>query len=140
MSVWPQVFLGLIALATMTTAIIQVSVLIAAARATRRVERLVERIEHELAPTFGHINAIGRDASRAVALAAVQVERVEELISDLAQRVEEVVAIVQATVSAPAREGKAVLIAIKAALEVVRDARRRSRARRRTEDDDVLFI
>ena len=51
-------------LATMTTAIIKVSVLITAARATRRVERLVERIEHELAPTFGHINAIGRDASR----------------------------------------------------------------------------
>ncbi|MEP7307875.1 MAG: hypothetical protein ABJA98_20415 [Acidobacteriota bacterium] len=124
----------------MTTAIIQVPVMIAAARAARRVERLVDRIEHELAPTFGHINAIGRDASRAVALAAVQVERVEGLISDLAQRVEEVVAIVQTTVAAPAREGKAILLALRAAMEVVRDARRRSRARRRAEDDDVLFI
>ena len=140
MSIWPQVFLGLIALATMTTAIIQVSVLIAAVRAARRLERLVERIEHQLTPTFGHINTIGRDASRAVALTAVQVERVEGLISDLAQRVEEVVTIVQATVSAPAREGKAILSALKAALEVVSDARRRSRARRRAEDDDVLFI
>jgi hypothetical protein len=139
-SFWAQVFLGLIALATLTTAIIQVSVLIAAGRAARRIERLVERIEHELTPAFGHVNAIGRDASRAVALASVQVERVERIISDVTQRVEEVVAIVQSTVTAPAREGKAILNAFRAALNVIRDARRRSRARRRAEDDDVLFI
>jgi hypothetical protein len=139
-SLWSQIFLGLIALATLTTAIVQVSVLIAAARMARRVEQLVDRVEHELTPAFGHINSIGRDASRAVALATIQVERVDRIISDVAQRVEEVVAMVQTTVAAPAREGRAILNAFKAALDVILDARRRSRARRRTEDDDVLFI
>ena len=140
MSLWSEVFLGLIALATMTTAIMQVCVLIVAGRMAKRMERLVDRIDRELTPTFGHINAIGREASRAVALATTQVERVEQLISDLAQRVEEIVATIQNTISVPAREGKAVLNALRAALEVVREARRRSRSRRRSEDDDVLFI
>ncbi len=140
MSLWSEVFLGLIALATMTTAIMQVCVLIVAGRMAKRLERLVDRIDRELTPTFGHINAIGREASRAVTLATTQVERVEQLISDLAQRVEEIVATVQNTMSVPAREGKAVLNALRAALEVVREARRRSRSRRRSEDDDVLFI
>jgi hypothetical protein len=35
----------------------------------RRVGRMVERLERELKPLFGHLNAIGSDASRAVALA-----------------------------------------------------------------------
>jgi hypothetical protein len=139
-SVWSQVFLGLIALATLTTAIVQLLVLIAAGRMARRIERLADRVEHELTPAFGHINAVGRDASRAVALATSQVERVDRLISDLVLRVEEIVATVQQTVEKPAREGKAILNALRAGLEVVLEARRRARSRRRTEDDDVLFI
>jgi hypothetical protein len=137
---WSLVFLGLIALATLTTAIVQVGVLIAAGRMARRIEHLVDRIEHELTPAFGHINAIGRDASRAVALATTQIERVDRLVADLVQRVEEAMATVQHTVAGPAREGKAIVNAFKAAFDVVLEARRRSRARRRAEDDDVLFI
>jgi hypothetical protein len=139
-SLWSEIFLGVIALATLTTAIVQVGVLIAAGRMAKRIERVVDRIERELTPTFGHVNAIGRDASRAVALATTQVERVDQLITVLAQRVEEIMATVQDTIAVPAREGKAILNALRAALEVVRDARRRSRKGRRTEDDDVLFI
>jgi hypothetical protein len=139
-SFWPQVFLGVIAIATLTTAIVQVGVLIAAGRLARRVERLVDQIERELQPAFGHINAIGRDASRAVALATAQIERADALITDVVQRVEEIVATVQQTVAGPARQGRAILNALKAVFEVISEARRRSRSRQRSEDDDVLFI
>jgi len=139
-SLWSEIFLGLIALATLTSAAIQVGVLIAAGRVARRLERLVDKIDHELAPTFGHINTIGRDASRAVAVATAQVERIDGLVSDVVVRVAEIVATVQETVEKPAREGRAILVAFKAALAVILEARRRARARRRTEDDDVLFI
>jgi hypothetical protein len=139
-SFWSQVFLGVIAIATLTTAIVQVGVLIAAGRLARRVERLADQIEHELKPAFVHINAIGRDASRAVALATSQFERVDRLLTDLTQRIEEIVATVQDTVARPAREGKAILNALRAIFGVIREARRRSRSRQGTEDDDVLFI
>jgi hypothetical protein len=139
-NLWSQVFLGVIAIATLTTAIVQVGVLIAAGRLARRVARLIDQIERELKPAFGHINAIGRDASRAVALATTQIERADRLITDLTQRVEEILATVQNTVARPAREGKAILYAFKAVVDAIREARRRSRSRQRAEDDDVLFI
>lgn len=140
MTVWAQVFLGVIALATLTTAIVQLAVLVAAGRLARRVERLANQIEHELAPTFGHINAIGRDASRAVAMATAQIERADRLLNDLSQRVEETVDVVQKTIIGPAREGMALLSAFRAGLDVVREARRHSRARHRAEGEEALFI
>lgn len=138
MTFWSQVFLGVIALATLTTAIVQVGLLIAASRVARRVEQLAHQFETDLRPTLVHVNAIGRDASRAVALATAQVERADRLFGEISRRVEETVAEVQNTVVGPAREGKAIFSAIKAALSVLHDARRR--ARQRAEDEDALFI
>lgn len=139
MTTWSQIFLGVIAVATLTTAIVQVGVLIAAGLLARRVQRLVETVERELQPTFVQINAIGRDAARAVSLATAQVERADRVFADLAQRVEDTMATMQATIVAPAREGKALWYALRAALDVLRDARR-ARARHRAEDEDALFI
>jgi hypothetical protein len=139
-SLWPQVFLGLIAVTSLTTAIVQVCVLIAAARLGRRVERLVDRIENELTPVFGQIDAISRDTSRAIALATMQIERVDGLISDLVRQAATAVSVVRNTAAIPAREGKAVLTALMVVFDVFREARRRSRTRRRGEEDDVLFI
>jgi hypothetical protein len=137
---WSQIFLGVIALATLTTAIVQVGVLIAAGLLARRIERLVDKVENDLQPVFAHVNAIGRDAARAVSIATAQIERADHLFNDLAQKVEETVASVQATIVTPAREGMALLKALRAALDVVREARRHGRARHRAEDEDALFI
>jgi len=139
-SLWSEIFLGIIALATLTTAVLQVGVLIAAGRAARRAEQLLERIQQELTPTFGHVNVITQDASRIVAMATTQVERVDQLLTDLTQRIEEVAGMIRESLSVPAREGRAILSALKAAVDAVREARRRPRPRRRSEDDDVLFI
>ena len=140
MTTWSQIFLGVIALATLTTAIVQVGVLIAAGLVARRIERLVDKVERELQPAFAHVNAIGRDAARAVSLATAQVERADHLFNDLAQKVEETVASVQATIVTPAREGKALFKAFRAAFDVAREARRHARARHRADDEDALFI
>jgi hypothetical protein len=137
---WSQIFLGVIALATLTMAVVQVGVLIAAGLVARRIERLVDKVERELQPAFAHVNAIGRDAARAVSLATAQIERADHLFNDLAQKVEETVASVQATIVAPAREGMALLKALRVALGVVREARRHARARHGAEDEDALFI
>ena len=141
MSVWAEVFLGVIAAATLAMAIAQVGVLVAAGLLARRVERLAETFEQEMRPLFGHLDAIGRDASRATALATAQVERVDRLFTEVAARVEEGVASLQATIGGPAREGRALLIAFRAAYDAIREFRRNRRTRPgRGDDEDTLFI
>ena len=141
MSVWSDVFLGVIAVAVMAIAIAQVGVLVAAGRLARRVERLADQVEQEMLPLFAHLNAIGRDASRATALATAQVERADRLFTDMAGRVEQGMASLQSSIEAPAREGRALLIAFRAAFEVLREVRGNRRARQGRGDDEVaLFI
>lgn len=141
MTTWSEVFLGIIAVATLAIAIVQVAVVVVAGRLARRVEQLSDQFERDLKPIFGHLNAIGRDASRAAALATAQVERADRLFSDFAVRVDQALNSVQSTLGAPAREGRALLAAFRAGLQAIRDLRRDARARQgRGEDEDALFI
>jgi hypothetical protein len=138
---WAEVSLAIIALATLTTAIIQVGVLVAAGRLARRLERLTARLEEELKPLFAHANAIGRDASRAAALATAQVERADQVFADFAQRLDDTMTTLQQVMGRPVREGAALLAAVRAALGAIRDLRTgRSRSRSRAEDEEALFI
>jgi len=133
-------FLGTIAAATLIMAIAQLGVLIAAGLLARRVYRLLAQVERDLRPAFDSVNAIARDASRAVALATAQVERADQLLGSAALQVETALAGLQASLGVPAREGRALLNALRAALDAIREARQNPRARRRTEEDDALFI
>jgi hypothetical protein len=137
---WTDVFLGVIAAATLITSILQVGVLFAAGRLAMRLMRLVDRIEREVKPLFGHLDAIGRDAARAASLAAAQVERADGLFADLAQRIETAMDTVQHAVSMPAREGAAILAGFRAALSALRTMKGNRSRRSRGEDDDALFI
>ena len=142
MSTWADVFLGIIAVATLAIAIVQIGVVVAAGRLARRIDTLTEQFEREVKPLFGHLNAIGRDASRAAALATAQVERADKLFADVAMRVELALNSVQGTLGTPAREGRALLSAFKAAFKAIRELRHDARSRRqsRAEDEDALFI
>jgi hypothetical protein len=136
--VWRDVFLGVIAVATLAMAIAQVGVIIAAGLMARRVGRMVDQLERDVKPLFGHLNAIGADASRAVALATAQVERADRMVADIAARVEQTLTMVQASIGAPAREGRAMMGAFRAALQALREMRRGRQGR--GDDDDPLFI
>jgi predicted PurR-regulated permease PerM len=139
---WAEVFLGVIAVSTLTTSIILIALLVAAARLARRVDRLVQQIEQEIKPAFAHLNAIARDAARAAALAAVQVERVDRLFGDVAERVGQVLSVLQNVVAGPMRNGSALssaFVAFRTVLSVIRDLRG-ARSRSRADDEDALFI
>lgn len=140
MIVWRDVFLGVIAVATLAIAIAQIGVIIAAGLMARRVGRMVDQIERDVKPLFGHLNAIGGDASRAVALAAAQVERADRLFGDVALRVEQTMNAVQESIGGPAREGRALMGAFRAALQAIRDLRNGRARQGRGDDDDALFI
>ena len=141
MSTLGEVFLGVIAVATLAMAIVQVGVIVAAGRLARRVEELADRLEQDVKPLFGHLNAIGRDASRAAALATAQVERADQLFSDVAVRIDQALNNVQNSLGMPAREGRALISGFKAALQALRELRQNGRSRQsRNEDEDALFI
>jgi hypothetical protein len=134
-----ELFLGIIAVATLATAIVQVGVLVAAGLLARRLQRVAETTERELRPLLEHLNAIGRDASRAASLATAQVERADRLFADLAQRIEQILELIQSVVTGPIREGAAVMAALRAILSFMRDTRA-GRRTSRSEDEDALFV
>jgi hypothetical protein len=136
---WGTVFLGVIAGATLATALVQIAVIIAAGRLARRLERVADRFEQELTPFFAQLNAIGRDASRAASLATAQVERVDQLFADLVERVDDTVRAIQQGIQMPLREVGAIVAALRAVLGVVR-GRYRNSPRSRADDEDALFI
>ena len=141
MSGWSEVFLGIIAVATLATAVVQIAVLVAAGMLTRRLGRLADQVERELSPLLASVNAIGKDAARAATLATAQVERVDQLFGDVAQRLDATLGVIQNAISAPAREGAALMVGLRAAVDALRRSIANRPSRTRTsEDEDALFI
>jgi hypothetical protein len=139
--VWRDVFLGIIAMATLAIAITQIAVIVAAGRAARRLSEIAEEFQREVKPLVANLNAVGRDAARAAQLATAQVERADRLFADVVLRFEQTMNSVQATVSGPAREGRALLSAFRAAFQAIRELRRDGRGRQgRADEEDALFI
>lgn len=139
MSDWAVVFLGIIAVATLVTSILQVAVLVAAGQLVRRIDRFVSVVEQEAKPILDHVLSISRDASRAASLATAQVERVDRLFGTLTARTEETLETIQTAVLKPAREVSALMAGLRAALEILRDIRSRQR-RGSAEDEEANFI
>ena len=141
MSFWAEVFLGVIALATLTMAAIQVGVMVYGWTAARRIDRILSQVEQDMKPLVENLNAIARDAAQMTSLAAGQVERVDRLVTDLTTRIEHTATTVQDSVLKPLREGAALMAGVKAAIDVIRELTRRSGERRgRTDEEDALFI
>ncbi len=137
---WSEVFLGVIAVATLIMAIVQIGVIVAATRVARRVEQLVDRVDREMKPLFGNLNTISAEAARAASLATAQVERADKLFADVAARVNQAMNEVQASLGTPAREGRAIISGFKAALQALRDLRAGRSRHSRADDEDALFI
>jgi hypothetical protein len=138
---WSEIFLGIIAVATLATAVTQIVVLVAAGLLTRRLGRIADQFERELSPLLASLNAIGKDAARAASLATAQVERVDQLFGDVAQRLETTLGVIQNAISAPAREGAALMVGLRAAVDALRRSIANRPSRTRTSDDeDALFI
>jgi putative NADH-flavin reductase len=138
-SIWTDIWLGVIAVTLLVTAILQVGVLVAVGRVMLGLVRLVSRVEQEIRPLAAHLDAIGRDAAKASSLAVAQVERADVLFTDFSSRVVSTMDVVQRAVGMPAREAGAIVSGIKAVFSVLRESRRK-RSGPRTEEDDALFI
>jgi predicted PurR-regulated permease PerM len=152
---WQTVFLGVIAAATLIMALIQIGIIVVAARVARQAQQAVARAQDALAsaqqtitsvredirPLIGKANHIAEEAAKTADLATAQAQKVDHVVTDLARRIEETSALVQQAIVTPAREGIAIMAAIKAAMGALREgADWRRRRSGRSEDEDPLFI
>ena len=155
MNEWSGLFLGIIAAATLIMALIQIGVIVAALRIARQAQETLAAVQRDVKPLLAKANAMAEEArpllakanemaeeaSRTVALATAQAQKVDRLVSDLARRIDETSSIVQQAVILPAREGIAIVSALKAALGALRGFHEfRGRTGRPTDDEDPLFI
>ena len=141
MNDWSGLFLAVIAVATLVMALIQVGAIIAVARLARQAQEAAAAVQRDVKPLLAKVNAIADEASKTATLATAQAQKIDTLVTDLTRRVEETSALVQHAIVTPAREGLAVVAAVKAALGVFRGLGDfRGRAGRQVEEDDALFI
>jgi hypothetical protein len=102
---------------------------------------MVASVQQDVRPLIARLNALTEEASRTVALATAQAQKVDRLVSDLSRRVDETASVVQAAILTPAREGMAIIAAVKAGLSALRGLRElRPRNGRHAEEEDPLFI
>ena len=138
---WSDLFLGVIAAATLVMALIQVGAMITALRLARQAQQAIQSVHQDVKPLLARAQSIAEDASRTVALATAQAQKVDLLITDLSQRVDETAAVLQDAIMTPAREGRAIVAAVKAALAALRGMRELgTRNGRHAEEEDPLFI
>ena len=140
MSGWTEIFLGVIAVATLVMAAIQVGVAVGLLRSARQAQQFVQSVQQEVKPLVATVSAVADEASRAAALATAQAEKVDRLLTDLARRVDETAQVVQHAIVAPAREGMALVAGLKAGLAALRGFREIRERHRHAEEEDPLFI
>lgn len=138
---WSETFLAVIAAATLIMALIQVGAIVAAARIARQAQQTLTTVQQEIRPLIAKATAVADEASRTAALATAQAQKVDRLVTELSERVEYTSGVVQQAIITPAREGLAVMAALKATLGALRGVRDvRPRHGRHAEEEDPLFI
>lgn len=142
MTDWNQAFLGVIAGATALMAIVQVGAIVVLARVAMQVQGILTTVQKDIGPLLTRANAIAEEASRTATLATAQAQKIDRMVTDLTRRVDETSAIIQQAIITPAREGMAVIAALKAGFGVLKglglkDVRGRQGG---VDDEDALFI
>ncbi len=144
MSQTGEVFLGIIAFAVLVMAAIQVAAIIAGIRLAKRVDQLATQLDQDVKPLLSNLTAMTGEAARAAALAAKQAERLDRVFGEMVQRVDETLLAAQEFVTGPARQGMAIMSAVKTVIDTYRSlretTRRRSASRPVVDEEESLFI
>jgi hypothetical protein len=135
-------FLGLIAVATVVMAVVQVLLIIVAIRLAKRVDVMSSQVQRELGPLVERLTRVADNLQQASGLATVQVERLDRFFAGASRRADDTMSLVQGAVVGPIREGLAVVAAVRGVVAALRSFRgtRASRAASKFDDEDPLFI
>jgi hypothetical protein len=135
-----QVFLAIIAASTALMALMQIGAVVMLARVAGQVRDIVATLQQDIRPLIARANALADEAQKTAALATVQAQKIDKMVTDLTRRVDETSAVVQDAIMTPAREGMALVAALKAGLGALRGFRDLRGRDGRMEDEDALFI
>ena len=138
MSGWALACLAVMAVALVAMAAGQLVLAVTAARTARQTIDTLQEFRREIRPLADKINKIADDAAKITSSAVVQAERVDQLVTMAAARIDETLTVVQDTVLGPLRQGTALFAGVRAALEFFRGGSDRRRSGR--DEDDALFI
>jgi len=116
-----EVFLGVIAVATLVMALIQVCLVIAGIIAVKRMYDMLLRVENTMKPVLAHVDELVIDATASVAAVRVQIDRVEQQAVQVLKRTDQAVQRVQDYLVAPAREGMALAAGARALFGAFRE-------------------
>ncbi len=135
-----EVFLGVIAAATAIMALVQIGAIVVLARVAVQVRDVATAIHQDVRPLIARANAIADEAQRTATLATAQAQKIDRLVTDLTRRVDETSIVIQNAILTPAREGMAIVAAVKAALGALRGLRDLRGRPTRIDYEDALFI
>jgi hypothetical protein len=135
-----ETFLGVIAAATLLMALIQVGAIVAILRVVKQAQQTIAEVQRDVRPLLAKVTAVADEASRTATIATIQAQKIDRLLTDLAVRVDQTAGVVQQAIITPAREGLAIVAALKAGLGALRGFRERPRHGRAADEEDPLFI
>jgi predicted PurR-regulated permease PerM len=138
---WAVVFLGVMAVCLVIMTAIQIGLIVAGLRVAKQTTAAIDDLRRELRPLSEKINRIADDAARATSLAALQVERIDQMMSSTASRLDDTLGVVQGLMSGPVKGGATAIAVFRAAFSLFREWKGRSqRARTVRDDDEALFV
>jgi len=136
-----NVLLGVIALAVVVMAAVQVVAIVFAISAARRLGAAAERLGRDLSPVMQNLEILTADAVRATGLTVAQMQRADRLFGDVTHRLDTLLSFLPGVLG-PAGKGVAFLGGLKAVFGAIREIRRVSRSRKRpgrAHDEDRPF-
>ena len=145
MESWGVVFLGVIALSAIVQIVFLVALLVFGRKLARRLDVLQTRLDRELSPALGNFSRVSRAAAEIADLATLQARRLDLLLADTIDKVEETTATIQQFVVRPLKPIGGVVAFLKGlqrGMDVYFKFDRSAPPRRRVhgEDDEHLFI
>ena len=84
-----QILLGAIALSSIVQAVVLIGVAYGGLQFMRRFQALQGRVEREIAPVVANLGTVSRNVAEVSELAVVQVRRVEAVVEDTLERVDQ---------------------------------------------------
>ena len=135
-----ELFLGVIAVSTLIMAFVQIGAIVAILKVARQTQQTVAELQRDVKPLIAKASTVADEASRTASLVTVQAQKIDHLLTDLTQRFDQTATIVQQAIIGPAREGMAIIAALKAGLMALQGLRDRPRHSRTADEEDPLFI
>ena len=135
-----ELFLGVIAVSTLIMAFVQIGAIVAILKVARQTQQTVAELQRDVKPLIAKASTVADEASRTASLVTVQAKKIDLLLTDLTQRFDQTANVVQQAIITPAREGMAIVAALKAGLMALQGLRDRPRHSRTADEEDPLFI